>query len=229
MGLANSPAYGGMLRGGKQIAPPRPPDDPEIVVVDTDGLHELASPHLTGSRSGWWSAGSLIARALVEYHRARVDDTGIVTPYGVQAEATLEALRDVESGGGPLAEVGTAHRFQGREFPVVVFDTVEGADGKELWMSLDHREPGASDWARSGVRLFTVAATRVQTRLYVIGSRERIGSAKQGTVFSHLAALVGTPGVRRLRPGTSSLHRTRTRVRAASCRCCARRPVAVCA
>ncbi|MFI1002674.1 AAA domain-containing protein [Streptomyces galbus] len=200
MGLANSLAYGGMLRGGKQTAAPRPPDDPEIVLVDTDGLHELARPHLTGSRSGWWPAGSLIARALVDYHRARGEDTGIVTPYGIQAEATLEALRDVESG-GPLAEVGTAHRFQGREFPVVVFDTVEGADGKELWMSLAHREPGASDWARNGVRLFNVAATRVQTRLYVIGSWERISSAKKGTAFSHLAALVGTPGVRRLRAG----------------------------
>ncbi|GAA3116999.1 AAA domain-containing protein [Streptomyces echinatus] len=201
MGLANSLAYGGMLRGGKQTAAPRPSDDPEIVVVDTDGLHELARPHLTGRRSGWWPAGSLIARALVEYHRAKGEDTGIVTPYGVQAEATLEALRDVESDGGPLAEVGTAHRFQGREFPVVVFDTVEGADGRELWMSLARREPGASDWARNGVRLFNVAATRVQTRLYVIGSWERIRSAKNGTAFTHLAALVGTPGVRRLRAG----------------------------
>ncbi|MEW2399910.1 AAA domain-containing protein [Streptomyces sp. NPDC046862] len=201
MSLANSLAYGGMLRGGKQTAAPRPPDDPEIVVVDTDGLHELARPHLTGRRSGWWPAGSLIARALVEYHRAKGEDTGIVTPYGVQAEATLEAMRDVESGGGTLAEVGTAHRFQGREFPVVVFDTVEGADGRDLWMSLAHREPGASDWARNGVRLFNVAATRVQTRLYVIGSWERIRSAKNGTAFTHLAALVGTPGVRRLRAG----------------------------
>ncbi|WP_338058940.1 AAA domain-containing protein, partial [Streptomyces hirsutus] len=201
MRLTNSLAYGGMLRGGQQTVAPRPPDDPEIVLVDTDGLHELARPHLTGRRSGWWPAGSLIARALVEYHGARGEDTGVVTPYGVQAEATLEALRDVESSGGPLAEVGTAHRFQGREFPVVVFDTVEGADGRELWMSMAHRGPDASDWIRNGVRLFNVAATRVQTRLYVIGSWERIRTAKNGTVFTHLASLVGSPGVRRLRAG----------------------------
>ncbi|MGA5038933.1 AAA domain-containing protein [Streptomyces capoamus] len=199
MRLANSLAYGGTLRGGKQTVAPRPPDDPEIVVVDTDGLHELARPHLTGRRSGWWPAGALISRALVEYHRGEGEEAGIVTPYGTQAAATLEALRDVESGGGTLAEVGTAHRFQGREFPVVVFDTVEGADGRELWMSLAHREPDASDWARNGVRLFNVAATRVQSRLYVIGSWERIRSAGDGRAFSHLAALVGTPGVRRLR------------------------------
>ncbi|MFE4756568.1 AAA domain-containing protein [Streptomyces mirabilis] len=199
MRLANALAYGGMLQGGKQIAAPRPPDDPEIVIVDTDGLHELARPHLTGSRSGWWPAGALIARALVDYHREKGEETGIVTPYGAQVDATLEALRDVESGDGPLAEVGTAHRFQGREFPVVVFDTVEGADGRDLWMSMAHRGPGASDWLRDGVRLFNVAATRVQTRLYVIGSWERIDSAKDGKVFTHMAALVGTPGVRRLR------------------------------
>ncbi|AEY92244.1 hypothetical protein SHJG_6977 [Streptomyces hygroscopicus subsp. jinggangensis 5008] len=199
MRLANSLAYGGTLRGGKQTVAPRPPDDPEIVVVDTDGLHELARPHLTGRRSGWWPAGVLISRALVEYHRAEGEETGIVTPYGTQADATLEALRDVEAGGGALAEVGTAHRFQGREFPVVIFDTVEGADGRELWMSLAHREPDASDWARNGVRLFNVAATRVQSRLYVIGSWERIRSARDGRAFSHLAALVGTAGVRRLR------------------------------
>ncbi|MFI7007544.1 AAA domain-containing protein [Streptomyces sp. NPDC050145] len=199
MRLANSLAYGGMLEGGGQVTAPRPPDDPEIVIVDTDGLHELARAHLTGSRSGWWPAGSLIARALVEYHRDRGEETGIVTPYGSQANATLEALRDVEKDGGPLAEVGTAHRFQGREFPVVVFDTVEGEYGRDLWMSLAHHGSGASDWLQDGVRLFNVAATRVRTRLYVIGSWERISSAKDGKVFTHLASLVGTPGVRRLR------------------------------
>ncbi|MFE5034999.1 hypothetical protein [Streptomyces sp. NPDC056683] len=114
-------------------------------------------------------------------------------------KTTVLALRDVESGGGPLAEVGTAHRFQGREFPVVVFDTVEGTDGREPWMSLAHREPDASDWARNGVPLFNVAATRVQTRLYVLGSWKRMQAARNGRAFTHLAALVGTPGVRRLR------------------------------
>ena len=62
-------------------------------------------------------AGRLSHRAaLVELHREQGEEAGIVTPYGVQAEATLEALRDVEGPGGrPLAEVGTAQRFQVRE------------------------------------------------------------------------------------------------------------------
>jgi hypothetical protein len=198
MRLANGLAYGGVLQGARQVMAPRPSNDPEIVLVDTDGLHELARAHLTGSRKGWWPAGSLISRALVELHRENGEEPGIVTPYGVQAEATLEALRDVETEGQPLAEVGTAHRFQGREFPIVIFDTVEGADSRELWMARAHRQPGANEWERNGVRLFNVAVTRVQTRLYVIGSWQRIAEAKRGTALAHLAAMAGTPGVRRL-------------------------------
>ncbi|WP_308312714.1 AAA domain-containing protein [Streptomyces sp. ISL-11] len=135
MQLANDLAYGGVLGGGAQTRVQRTPNDPEIVLIDTDGLHELARPHLTGSRSGWWPAGPLIARALVELHGELGEDTGVVTPYRVQSDATLEALRDVE---GPTkhtpAEVGTAHKFQGREFDIVVFDTVEGdRSSRPLW------------------------------------------------------------------------------------------------
>ncbi|MBQ0986000.1 AAA family ATPase [Streptomyces sp. F63] len=199
MRLANSLAYGGVLRGGARSAVPREPNDPEIVFVDTDGLHELARPHLTGRRKGWWPAGALLSRALVEYHREQGEEVGVVTPYGDQTAATLETLRDAEGGGGPLAEVGTAHRFQGREFPVVIFDMVEGAHGRPLWMGMAHRKPGAGPWVRNGVRLLNVAVTRTQTRLYILGSGERISRAEDGMALACLNAMVGTPGVRRLR------------------------------
>ncbi|PGH48249.1 AAA domain-containing protein [Streptomyces sp. Ru87] len=201
MRLANELAYGGMLRGSNHASARTPSDDdPEIVFVDTDGLHELARAHLTGSRKGWWPAGSLISRALVDHHHDKGEEAGIVTPYGVQAEATLEALRDVEgSTGRPLAEVGTAHRFQGREFPVVIFDTVEGANSRELWMAMAHRQPDANDWQREGVRLLNVAVTRVQTRLYIIGSAQRVSRARRGTALAQVAGMIGTPGVRVLR------------------------------
>ncbi|WP_327174329.1 AAA domain-containing protein [Streptomyces sp. NBC_01335] len=197
MRLANDLAYGGVLTGGPQMVRERPDNDPEIVLIDTDGLHELAHAHLTGSRKGWWPAGSLLARALVELHREQGEEAGIVTPYAVQAEATLEALRDVEGAGHPLAEVGTAHRFQGREFDVVVFDTVEGNENsRELWMALAHRQPGAEAWHRNGVRLFNVAVTRTKTRLYVVAGGARVRNAKPGTALSRLAGLIGSPGVR---------------------------------
>lgn len=194
MRLANDLAYGGVLQGADRPPPAQPGDDPEIVIVDTDGLHELAVPRLTGKRKGWWPAGTLIARAIADLHHDGDEATGVVTPYGVQAAATLEALRDVEGGGQLLADVGTAHRFQGREFPVVVFDTVESAAGRALWMGCAH--PEAGQWEREGVRLFNVAVTRVQTRLYVIASGRRLEHAPPGTALAQLHALVGTPGVR---------------------------------
>lgn len=200
MSLANALAYDGVLKPGPGVerrATLRKPDDPEVVIIDTDGLQSLAQAHRTGRRKGWWPAGSLLARALIDLHDEDGEIAGVVTPYPVQAEATLEALRDTEGGsGGLLAEVGTAHRFQGREFPVVVFDTVEDDYGDGLWMARASRSPEATTWARNGVRLFNVAATRAQTRLYVIGSRRRIQAAGAHTPMGALAELIRTQRAR---------------------------------
>ncbi|WP_037906275.1 AAA domain-containing protein [Actinacidiphila yeochonensis] len=199
MGLVNGLAYGGVLQAGPVVRHSRSSEDPEIVLIDTDGLHELAHVHLTGPSKGWWAAGPLISRALIDLHAGDGENAGVVTPYGDQAEATLEALRDIERAGGPSAEVGTAHRFQGREFPIVVFDTVEGEHSRPLWMAKASSAPEASDWMRSGIRLFNVAMTRVQTRVYVIASGARIREVAQkapDSPFGQLDALIGTPGVR---------------------------------
>lgn len=197
MDLANRLAYGGVLKAGAGVRP-RTADDPEIVFVDTDGLHELAQVHRTGRKSGWWPAGILLSRALIDLHQDDGETAGIVTPYGVQAEATLEALRDIEQADRQLVEVGTAHRFQGREFPIVVFDTVEGRHGGGMWMADASARPGAGRWEREGLRLFNVAVTRVRTRLYVIGSGERLFHARAGTALGHLAALHQERKIRRL-------------------------------
>ncbi|MFF7467737.1 AAA domain-containing protein [Streptomyces sp. NPDC008092] len=177
MDLANSIAYDGTLISG-QLVRSRGSDEAEIVLVDTDGIGEIGVPQRMSAASGWWPAGALLARALVELHRDDGEAAGVVTPYRYQEAATLEALRDVEGVGGrsgvPLAEVGTAHRFQGREFPVVVFDTVESQAGRAMWMAQASRAEDAGRWRRNGVRLFNVAITRVQHRLYIVGSRERI-------------------------------------------------------
>ncbi len=124
MRLANLIAYDDVLRAGNGIRR-HSEDDPEIVLINTDGLGDLARIRRVSQMAGWWAAGVLLARALAELHLDRGEMTGVVTPYAYQAMATLEAMRDIESSGRPLAEVGTAHRFQGREFPIVVFDTVE--------------------------------------------------------------------------------------------------------
>jgi AAA domain/PLD-like domain len=197
MDFANLLAYDGLLKPGGGVRS-HADDDPEIVLIDTDGLRELAQVHRVSRSSGWWPAGLLLSRALVELHLENGESTGVITPYVVQAEATLEALRDVELDGHPLAEVGTAHRFQGREFPIVVFDTVEPQHDGGLWMSQASRLAGSRPWEQTGVRIFNVATTRVQHRLYVIASGERVRNARPGTAFGHFATLLGDRRARRV-------------------------------
>jgi phosphatidylserine/phosphatidylglycerophosphate/cardiolipin synthase-like enzyme len=84
----------------------------------------------------------------------------------------------------------------------VVFDTVEPWHDGNLWIGQASLLRGSSPWQQKGVRLFNVATTRVQHRLYVIASRERVQSAKPGTALGHLATLLRDKRVRNL-PATS--------------------------
>src|SRR5690606_9078848 len=118
--------------------------------------NELAQARRISGSGRWWPAGTLLSRALLDLHQDLGETTGIVTPYRLQAEATLEALRDIEQIGRQLADVGTAHRFQGREFPIVVFDMVEEMDSRG-WMAQASLAPSAGRWQREGMRLFNVA------------------------------------------------------------------------
>ncbi|HLL66452.1 MAG TPA: AAA domain-containing protein [Micromonosporaceae bacterium] len=188
MGLANAIAYDGQLEPGPDIRA-HAPDDPEIVLVDTDGADDVARVRATSKTAGWWPVGALLARVLADYHHSRGESVGVVTPYRHQAEATLEAFRDHASDQSNPTEVGTAHRFQGREFDVVVFDLVEDHTDRR-WMAQARADrPG---FPREGFRLFTVAVTRPKTRLYLIGSRTRVTEAAPGTPLGHVAALLGT-------------------------------------
>ncbi len=188
MGLANAVAYDDQLKPGPGVRK-HAPDDPEIVLIDTDGADDVARVRATGRTGGWWPVGALLARVLADHHHSGGESVGVVTPYRHQAEATLEAFRDHEPDQTNPTEIGTAHRFQGREFDVVVFDLVEDHTDRR-WMAQARADrPG---FPREGFRLFTVAITRTKTRLYLIGSRSRIADAAPGTPLGHIATLLGT-------------------------------------
>jgi hypothetical protein len=191
MRFANLLTYDGLLKAGPAVRA-HAEGDPEIVLLDTDELGDLDQVQhaRAGAVAGWWPAGLLLSRMIAEMHHESGEVTGVVTPYKAQAEATREALRDLEQGGTPIADVGTAHRFQGREFPVVVFDTVESQHNKPMWIGQASRLADSSKWQRDGVRVFNVAATRVKHRLYVVASQQRVLAAGARTPLGQLAALM---------------------------------------
>jgi hypothetical protein len=187
MRLANAIAYDGTLKPGRNTRS-HSDDDPEIVLIDTDGLDDLATIRSVGRQSGWWPAGALLSRVLADYHQRRGEQTGVIVPYKSQSDATLEALRDQEAGADAVTEVGTAHRFQGREFPIVVFDLVED-EARRRWMA-EASGRGSNRYQRNGVRVFTVAVTRARTRLYLICSLRKIKAAPVGTPLAHVATML---------------------------------------
>jgi phosphatidylserine/phosphatidylglycerophosphate/cardiolipin synthase-like enzyme len=81
---------------------------------------------------------------------------------------------------------------------VVIFDLVESADGEGMWMAKAGRTTRGGQFARDGLRLFNVAVTRVQQRIYLLGSRNRIERAAPDTVLGELAAMLATKKVRKL-------------------------------
>ncbi|MFI9274851.1 AAA domain-containing protein [Kitasatospora sp. NPDC052896] len=186
--LVNRIAYGGTLKSARPVRDRAL--DPEIILVTTDGLGEgddgiASARRVPGEKGRWWVTGSLLATALAERHHDEGESVGIVTPYKLQAQVTHDWLQDQ----GllfrtPAVEVGTAHRFQGREFDVVILDLVE--DGVlPGWTAVgDFKD--ARSYPRDGARLFNVGATRARQRVYVLAAWGALAGAANGTVLAQL-------------------------------------------
>ncbi len=181
MRLANEVAYAGLLEFG-HAAHTRASHDPEIVFIDVSDLGEAGSSHRVPKARGRWSpAGAAIAREIVE--RDGTDGVGIVTPYRAQASLIGARLADGHLRG---IQVGTAHRFQGREFPTVILDMVQNPGGDD-WIARARRD--GNDWQRTGVRIFNVGITRNADRLYIIGNQRIVRSSARGPL-RHLKGLI---------------------------------------
>jgi hypothetical protein len=172
--LANAVAYQGVLQAARPDARRQ-----EIVLVDVDGLgEELACVRRAATGSGrWWPVGALLAQALAAASVAdgSVPQVGIVVPYKPQEELVQDLLN--QSGASSRIEVGTSHRFQGREFDTVIFDLVE--DGRERGWVANGALHG-SRYEASGLRLFNVGITRAQRKLYLITNMAAVKKARTG-------------------------------------------------
>ncbi|PSK99016.1 phospholipase D-like protein [Murinocardiopsis flavida] len=185
--LVNAASYGGLLTSAAGAAAT------DICFVDVDGLGDsLAGVHPSpdGAKGKWWSVGGVISRAIAEQQLATKEarSVGIVAPYKVQAGLTKAIIDD--AGGNPLIDIGTSHRFQGREFDTVVFDMVEDGNG---WVAAG--EFGSNGFKLAGLKLSNVAMTRARRRLYLIGNGAAVERARSG-VLSHIRAGIGRGDIR---------------------------------
>ena len=184
--LANAVAYRGVLQVSRREGGDADPQ--EVVLVDVDGLgNELAAVRENPAGGRWWPAGALIARALADRRVRQGEEAGqtggtkagIVVPYRIQQDLVQDVLN--ESNASPQIEVGTSHRFQGREFDTVIFDLVEDGSGPERsWGWVAKGSLDGSSWEAGGLRLFNVGITRAKHRLYLIANAAAIMRASRG-------------------------------------------------
>ncbi len=163
-----------VLRDATDLPGVAVPPGAEVVLVDVATLTQLAAVR-HGRRGGRWRvAGTLFSGAFAQLHAG----VGIVTPYRLQAEATLAALRD-----RGLAEVavGVVADTPDREFDTAVLDLVDDGPG---WSARggDTAEDGA-------LRLFGAALTAGVTRLYVIADGRAVRAATAGPLVHLRGAL----------------------------------------
>jgi hypothetical protein len=189
LALANATSYDDRLWAAPSAAADSP-DEAEVVLFDTDGLDDLGSVRYQGSVSGWWPVGSLLSASLARQSHRTGETVGLLTPYGPQAAATAEVVRDVELGGdarAPLADVATVQCAQGGRYDTVVLDLVESSE-REGWVRRGSWDRGR--WERSGARMLTSAITRAGRRLALIASGEAVRAAGTGSVLAPLRTLI---------------------------------------
>jgi hypothetical protein len=169
--VANRLVYRGLLRDDfrlselKQITPL--PAEP-LVLCNTQDAYPIATrPANNKSWKNYYQAlccVSLARRALEECPELKKPEptVGIVTPYRAQAQLLQSLLKD--AGLHECVQAGTIHRFQGLEFDVLIFDTVEssGSYPGDFIMGGDNS---------GSMRLLNVAATRARQKLIIVANR----------------------------------------------------------
>ena len=169
--LVNDVGYE-VLRDATEVPGIVTPADAEVVMVDVSTLTKLAEVRHGRCGGRWRVAGAVFAAALAELHATGV---GIVTPYRLQRDATLAALRDR---GLDEVAIGVAAETPDRAFDTAVLDLVDDGPGWAV--------PGG-DTGRDG--LFGAALASAVTRLYVLADGRAVREATTGPLVHLRGAL----------------------------------------
>ena len=162
--------------GVEKVLKIEPEPDKHLVLCDTSDASPIASKPQS-SRINVYHALCAIALARqvllsLPYDSKQPDKQriGIVAPYSKQAKLLLNLIKD--AGLENLVKAGTVHRFQGLEFDVVIFDTVELPP-----------IPPPKDFIAVGneaMRLVNVAITRAKHKLIIIANANHILTSHKG-------------------------------------------------
>lgn len=174
--LFNGPFYGGALSTEFSAEPAQEFSDPlsifnamPVVVLDTSSLGAVG---LTASKSKSNLVHALLVRSLVRALPERcptlsTTEVGVIAPYRPQVDLIRELFIEEGIEG---ASVGTVHRFQGDERPVIVLDLTEAPPHR-----LGHFL-GGSSLRDPGARLLNVALSRAKSRLFIVANMDHLRS-----------------------------------------------------
>ena len=173
--VVNSFCYDGLLESHQPET-----DQTVITFIDTSKLAHLT---FVKDRGSWACQETAeIALDLAEQYPTK---RGFVTPYTAQERLVtrLAGSKNLD------LEAGTAHRFQGREYPTVIFDLM--IDDKPRWVSAANLH--GTRRGVSAAKLLNVSLTRAKERIFLIGNWEHIRRSDTPGMKA-LAALEGRPG-----------------------------------
>jgi hypothetical protein len=147
-----------------------------LILCDTHDASPVVSRPARGrSRINYYHAlcslaiarKALASMPAIEKDKQTEPRIGIITPYAPQAKLIQKLVKEAGRDLPHQIQAGTVHRFQGLEFDVVIFDTVESP-------GIDPTEFTAGVRGSSSMRLINVAVTRARHKLFVVANRPYI-------------------------------------------------------
>ena len=188
-GVISRVFYEGRLKTG-QARLNRETSGPGMFLIDTSGQRPyiVKSPGERGFRPEnevhMQHVADLIRRLMMRDQR-KPEDIGVIVPFRSVVWSLRKYLRSVKL---PDIEVGTIHTFQGRERPVILFDTIMSGERTSSG-SQRHYSVRPFDEEKNGLsvpRLLNVAFSRSKDRLIVLADMNHINRVYKGKFLGRL-------------------------------------------
>ncbi len=182
--------YKGLLKDRNPHLPRRkvgPEPEHAVVLYDTGDMPQARALKPESGSSRYNPCHAEIAIKLAQLALAdfpeedrKPECIGIVTPYAEQRERIKALVRGTAL--ETYARIGTVHAFQGLEFDVLIFDTVE-SPGLEIAPFL------RGGWGSDAMRLLNVAVTRARQKLLIVANMEYIREEPSSSLLPQMMEL----------------------------------------